>query len=135
VNCPHCQKDLPVNYNGGYCPYCGKDLPPPLNVARPLDTNQKISWPWFFVILFLPVVLTMLTARLPAQAGGLAALISLCGGPVSGIICGAMLARRLGRTEGTKIVFGIVLIPTMVVVCVALNFFGCLVSSQGSGFH
>jgi hypothetical protein len=130
MNCPHCQKELLANYDGAYCPACGNDLPPPPGAARSLDPGQRISWPWFFVCLFTPVLLTMITVRLPSQAGGSFLLIALYGGPVSGIICGAMLARRLGRTDGTKIMLCFVLIPAMIAVCVVMNFFGCLAAGN-----
>jgi hypothetical protein len=135
MNCPHCQKELPANYGGVYCTACGNDLPLAPGVAGPLDPGQKINWPWFFVCLFAPVLLTMITVRLPSQAGGFAVLFVLLGGPISGGMCGVMLSRRLGRTAESKVLLGMLLVPAMMVVCVAMNFFGCVASSQGVLFH
>jgi hypothetical protein len=130
MNCPFCQKELPANHGGAYCPACGNDLPLPPGVARPLDPGQKISWPWFFVCLFAPVLLTMLSARLSSQAAGVAVLIVLLGGPVSGGMCGVMLSRRLGRTTESRVLLGMLLVPVMMAVCVVMNFFGCVAAGN-----
>jgi hypothetical protein len=135
MNCPHCQKELPVNYEGASCPACGNGLPLPPDAAQSPDPSQKISWPFFFAWLFAPVLLTTLAARFPSQANDLAVLTVLLGGPISGGVCGVMLSRRLGHTTESRVLIGMLLVPAMMVVCVVMNFYGCVAGSQGLNFH
>ena len=135
MNCPHCKKDLPVNYGGAYCPACGNDLPVSPGTVRPLDPSQKISWPFFFVCLFAPVLLTIFTVLLSSNPGNSILTLVVLSGPISGVICGVMLSQRLGRTTESKVLLGLLLVPVMVVVCVVMNFFGCLASAGVTRSH
>ncbi len=38
ITCPHCQKELPVNYSAAYCPFCGEMLPDEKIPASPVQT-------------------------------------------------------------------------------------------------
>jgi hypothetical protein len=127
MHCPHCQKELPESYGPGFCPFCSKDLPP--------APGQKISWPFFFVFLFSPVLLTIITVRLNSGQGDSSATVAFWGAVVSGIGCGMMLARRLGETTGARIMLAILLIPLMGVVCLIMNCFGCLASGATLNIH
>ncbi|MEO6184121.1 MAG: hypothetical protein ABIP71_13670 [Verrucomicrobiota bacterium] len=139
MNCPHCQKELPENYSAAYCPVCGKGLPPQvsptLTSETPSTTKQKISWPLFFIVWLAPVLLTSLTVLAFSNKNEGAVYVGLFGGGISGIICGVMLGRRLGKTRELRIVLGVVFALIMVVVCVAMNSFGCLVSGYNLNFH
>ena len=139
MNCPHCQKELPENDSAANCPVCGKALlsqlsPTPTTVDS-LATKQKISWPFFFAVLLAPVLLTSLTVLIFSNKGEAASMVGLFGGGISGIICGVMLGRRFGKTHGLRIVLGVVFALIMVVVCVAMNSFGCLASGYNLNLH
>ena len=133
MNCPHCQTELPVLYYGGKCPNCGKEVPEAPNLSPPPD--QRINWLIFFGFFFGPVLLTIIAVRLGPGQGDSAAWIGFLGAAVSGIVCGSMLANRLGQTDGTKIMLGILLVPLMGVVCLVMNCFGCLASAQSFNIH
>lgn len=89
----------------------------------------------FFIVWLAPVLLTSLTVLIVSKKGDAASLVGLVGGGISGIICGVMLGRRLGKTRELRIVLGVVFALIMVVVCVAMNSFGCLVSGYNLNFH
>jgi len=132
MNCPHCQKELPINYGARWCPFCGKDLPASATYAvepppqSPILSPVKINWLIFFVVLLAPPLLTMLSASL---VGGrneqVSPGIGLYGGGAAGIACGIMLCLRLGKTLLARVVLGILLSGVMMVVCIMLCFLGC----------
>lgn len=94
-----------------------------------------MSWPFFFLALVAPVLLTILTARFSPKSPIDPAATAFWSAVISGIVSGMMLARRLGRSGEAKALFCIVLVPAMFVVSLVMNFFGCLAGSQGFRIH
>jgi hypothetical protein len=141
MNCPHCHKELPQRYSAGWCPFCGRDLPPmeaPALESSPPLAPVIFRPRLFFSIFLAPPLLTVLIVLLSfgsrdVQDG--AALVALFGGGIAGITCGIMLGRRLGKSSATRVGFSLLLGPIMVVVCVGLSFFGCMVSGYQLSFH
>lgn len=140
--CRHCEKDLPENYNGRYCPNCGAVLPevlipvtgvmnvpkPTPSVAEEPPSRYKINWWIFFAALLAPPLLTLLVAFLGSGNSNeqVSPMIAFFGGAAGGIASGIMLALRLGRTTGTRILLGILFSAGFAIVCVTLSCFGCL---------
>ena len=88
----------------------------------------KLNWPIFFIVLCAPVVLTIVAVQLKRTGQDLAPFIAVLGGGLSGIICGAMLGRRIGSTTGIKIALAFTFALMIIPVCVGMSCFGCLVS-------
>src|SRR5262245_12891537 len=104
------------------------NFPPP----EPISSNAepasaplpKINWLVFFILLLAPAVLTLLAAS--AKVDGLAVGCPLVGGGIAGIVCGTMLARRVGRTSGSKILLGVVFAVLLGLLSFGLGFAGCM---------
>ena len=118
-----------MNHTAPDSPEPSPPQPPP--TLAPAKTN----WPLFFGILLAPVVLTMFSVLVGAKTGNFAPVIAFFGGGISGIICGAMLARRLERAFATKIVLGIIFAFGIGVACIGMSCFGCLASGFNLNFH
>ncbi len=129
MNCPHCQKELPVNYAAAWCPFCGRDLPASgVDSVQHLSPPVKTNWVLFFSVLLAPVLLTILVVLLGAKKGNASPGIAFFGGGVAGIVCGVMLGRQLGKTKPLRIILGILFAFIMIVVCIGMSCFGCLAS-------
>jgi hypothetical protein len=102
--------------------------PPPLE-----PTPRRTNWLVFFSLLLAPAVLTLLAAS--AKADGLAVACSLIGGGLAGIACGTMLARQLGRTQGNKILLGVVFAVLFGSLSFGLGFAGCMVGGFKMDFR
>lgn len=98
--------------------------PPP--EPAPQLPHAKINWLIFFAAMFVPTIITIISVQTKRQDSP--PIVALVGGGVSGIICGAMLGRRFGRTRELKIVLGIVFAFVMGAACIGMNCFGCLAS-------
>lgn len=87
--------------------------------------QHKLNWLVFFIVLLAPAVLTLIAAM--CKQGGLAVGCPLIGGGGAGILCGIMLARRVGRTPATKVLLGFVFSAVFGVLSFSLGFVGCMV--------
>lgn len=131
MNCPHCQKVLPEKYGATYCLFCGMDLPEGESVSTikaPLLVPVRIRWLLFFCVLVAPALLTLFLSFLGRShtSDSLSAFVACFGGIAAGIACGIMLALRVGRTVAGRFGFGVLFSCVFVVICVTLNFFGCM---------
>jgi hypothetical protein len=101
-----------------------ESVPPPLH---------KINWLVFFILLLAPAVLTLLAAS--AKLDGLAVGCPLVGGGMAGIACGTMVARRVGRTPGSKMFLGIVFAVLLGLLSFGLGFAGCMLGGFKMDFR
>jgi hypothetical protein len=136
MNCPHCQKELPENYGAVYCPFCGQNLP--AHSAAPLPANPPlppvpVNWWIFFAILLAPAILALIGSLL--KVDGLSVGSPLIGGAIAGIVCGILLARRVGRTTPTRIGLGFLFVALMGFLSFALGFTGCMVGGFKMNLH
>jgi drug/metabolite transporter (DMT)-like permease len=99
----------------------------------PQIPRAKINWLIFFAAMFVPTVITILSVQTGSK--DTPPIVALLGSGVSGIICGAMLGRRFGRTPETKIALGVVFILVMGAACIAMNCFGCLAGGYKMDFR
>lgn len=130
MNCPHCQKNVPGDYSAVYCPFCGLDLPSDKAYGAELKPKDlapvKFHVSVFFMLLLVPPILTMISARLiHVQNEPYSTAIGFFGGGAAGIICGILLGLRLGRTLPVRVVLSMFFAAIMTVVCIMLCFFGC----------
>lgn len=126
--CPGCGREVEFDSNAdaANCPHCGRPLP---EVVPPAASNLLI----FFAVLLAPAVLALLGALVKSE--GLAVGSPLVGGGLAGIICGIMLARRFGRSTGSRFGFGILFVALFAVVSFTLSFFGCLLGGFQMNMH
>ena len=136
MNCPNCQKELPENSTAVVCPHCGDNLsagatstPSVSSLLPPVPVN----WFVFFSLLLAPGVVALLGSL--AKLDGLSVASPLLGGPVAGIICGILLARRIGRTPQSRIGLGILFAALLGFLSFALGFGGCMVGGFKMNFH
>jgi lipopolysaccharide export LptBFGC system permease protein LptF len=127
MNCPHCQKELPVNYDAAWCPFCGRDLTLP-KADSPQETLPpfKIKWWLFLAAMFAPLLLTILAVLLGAKRDNVSPMIALIGGGIAGIVCGVMLGLQGGDTTTSRVFISILMALVMAVVCIGLSCFGCM---------
>lgn len=136
MNCPHCQRELPEHYGGACCPVCGQNLSAQLSQtfsAAPLLPPVPVNWWIFFAVLLTPAVLALLGSL--QKIDGLAVASPLIGGPIAGIICGILLARRIGRTTSGRIGLGFLFVALMGFLSFVLGFTGCMVGGFTMNFH
>ena len=99
-----------------------------------MNEPSKINWLVFFAALFVPTLLTIATILLGANHGDAAPTVAGLGGIASGIVGGAMLGRRIGRTSAMKIALGILFTLVLGAACIGMNCFGCLASGYQLNF-
>ena len=92
-----------------------------------------MNWWLFFAILLLPAVLALISSLLKLESLSVAA--PLFGGPIAGIICGILLARRIGRTTATRIGLGFSFIALFAFLSFVLGFVGCTVGGFTINMH
>ncbi len=92
-----------------------------------------MNWLLFFAALFAPTIATILLVQ--TQLKDPPPVVALFGGGISGIICGVMLGRRLGRTQPSRILLSLLFVLVMGAACVIMNCFGCLASGYKLDFH
>ena len=134
--CPYCQKELPEHYSAAECPFCGQNLPAHSTAslsANPSLPPVPVNWWIFFAILLAPAVLALLGSLLKVEALSVAS--PLFGGPIAGVICGILLARRIGRTTPTRIGLGFLFVVLLAFLSFALGFTGCMVGGFTINFH
>lgn len=105
-------------------------------VSEPLVAPVKIHWFIFFSVLLAPALLTLLVSFLGRSQANepISSLIAFFGGIAAGIACGIMLALRLGKTVSGRLGIGLLFSCIFVVICVTLNFFGCMAGGFQFGF-
>ena len=130
MKCPHCQKELPENYGAAWCPFCGQNFSAHANSSLP---PARLNWWVFFAILLAPGLLALLGALLKVEALSVAS--PLFGGPIAGIICGILLARRIGRTLQARIGLGFLFVALLGFLSFALGFTGCMAGGFQMNFH
>ncbi|MSU57497.1 MAG: hypothetical protein EXS35_04835 [Pedosphaera sp.] len=118
-HCPACKKEITpgAGDESQSCPHCGFAL-----VAR--DQQRPLNGWIFFPLLLAPPVIGLLgaLARIEALAiGG-----PVFGGGLAGIVCGIMLARRVGRMPGMQVALAFLFVPLLGFVSFILGFFGCM---------
>jgi hypothetical protein len=132
MNCPHCHKVLPENYAASYCPHCGGAVqmaePAFYSSGTPAVAPIKISWLIFFGVLLAPLLLTILVVLLsgPHTNEQFSPIIAFFGGAGAGIVCGVMLALRLGKSMGARVGLGVLFACIFAVLGIMLSCFGCL---------
>jgi hypothetical protein len=128
MNCPHCQKPLPENYTANFCPHCGGIIrPEPLISGDPELAPIKTNWLVFFGVMLAPALITLLIALVGKPREQVSPFTAFFGGAAAGITCGIMLALRIGKNAGARIVLGFVFAVVFAVVCIMLSFFGCMI--------
>ena len=132
MNCLHCQKELPANYEAGLCPFCGRDLKPgQANLpAQPAFELNYISWPKCFIVLLAPAATCFLA--LAVNWGGLAVVFGLFGALISGLMCARMIMAgvNLAGSKRALMYFAV----AMLLCCLSgfLCFIGCISASAVS---
>ena len=96
------------------------------------EPARRLNWVLFCTALFLPTLVTVLSAR---AFEGFAIGTALFGGVLSGIVCGVLLGRRVGHTQTARIFLSILFVGVMSVVCVTMNCFGCAAGGFKMNFH
>lgn len=110
-------------------------VPPASPPAETPASPSRFNWLLFFSCLLGPAILTCLAVLIDDRSDGPAPIIGIMGGALGGIGCGIILGRRLGRTSGLKILFGVILAGVCSVVSIALATFGCLASGYNLNIH
>lgn len=108
--------------------------PPPIEPPQaPAPIQHKVNWLIFFAALLAPPVLTLFAAM--SKSDGAAVACPLIGGGIVGIICGIMLARRVGRTQGSRVLLGFVFTAVFGFLSFALGFVGCMMGGFKMDFR
>ncbi len=97
LNCPHCQRELPVNHPENWCPFCGRDLGEEETVAVPAT---KINWLLFFAILLAPAILSLIGVSL--DLGTLIVGATFGGSLLAGTFCADLLDKQRGYSSAVK---------------------------------
>lgn len=120
MNCPHCQKELPVTHGITPCPFCGKEI---YFEQIPLPPNRlRMNWPVFFIVLLAPAVFNLIGML---ENNGLIIVGSTFPGSfVAGIICACMLARCREMRGWLAVLLAFALVVSSFIFC----FIGCAFS-------
>jgi len=100
--------------------------------TSPPPPPARINWPVFFAAMFGPTIATILVVQ--TQLKDPPPVVAFFGGGISGIICGVLLGRRLGRTRQARILLSFLFVLVMGSACVIMNCFGCLASGYKLNF-
>ena len=136
MNCPHCQKELPEGHGALECPFCKQMLSANATVSsstHPSLPPARVNWWIFFAILLAPALLALVGSLLKLDDMSVGS--PLIGGPIAGIICGILLARRFGRTVGVRVGLGFLFVALMGFLSFALGFTGCMVGGYTFNVH
>jgi hypothetical protein len=87
-----------------------------------------MNWFVFAAVLLAPIIASCVAGTLDSSNGDLAPGIAFFGGALGGIVGGAMLGWRFGKTTGVKTMLGIVFAGVLAVACIGASCFGCLAS-------
>jgi hypothetical protein len=123
MNCPHCQKELPVNYPVGYCPFCGNDFPEEKTIVA---KESPLNWKMFFAVLFAPAVCSFASSA--ARLELLPVLFATIGCLVAGVICARLAMRSIGPTRMPRALLHLILAILFVFLCMMLSWIGCAVT-------
>ena len=133
MKCPHCQKELPENYGAGWCPFCGCDLAASETGLTVRPATYKINWLLFWIVLLAPAAVAFLASL--ANFEGIAVFSPIFGGLIAGNVCATVLARRMGRTRGSKILLGMLFSVLLSALSFGLGFAGCSLGGFQMNFH
>jgi hypothetical protein len=131
MNCPHCQKELPINYSDAYCPFCGEGIAAKSGeVASSQNTPRKrFFWGWLFLILAIPAIVDFLLLTIFSnfdEAVNLMAMATFGGSPVAGIVSAILLVRWQGDgSQSPGVLKGILFSILFSVISFGLCFAGC----------
>jgi hypothetical protein len=87
---------------------------------------RRINWLLFFAVLLAPTLLTIVVVKTGKRSADAAVGVALLGGVASGITCGILLGRRVGKSAEARVGLSIVFALILCVVCIGINCFGCL---------
>ncbi len=106
-------------------------------VVEPSLKPIKINWWIFFGVFLAPPLLTMLVAFLGKEQPNeqLSPVVAFFGGAVGGIASGVILALRLGKTTGARVLLGLLFSAVLAVVCITAISFGCLAVGYRFNIH
>ncbi|HWD93217.1 MAG TPA: hypothetical protein VG938_12810 [Verrucomicrobiae bacterium] len=96
-----------------------------------------MKWGIFFAVFLAPPLLTSIVAFVGQEEPNeqLSPLVAVFGGAVGGVVCGIMLALRLGKTSGARVLLGLLFSAVFAVVCITLSCFGCLAVGYRLSLH
>jgi FtsH-binding integral membrane protein len=106
---------------------------PPVAFAPPPLPARKLHWPWFTAALLLPAILTYATTMSGSQDAPIAC--ALFGAGLSGLVCGILLGRRIGKSPGAVVGLSILFIGIFAVASFALCFGGCIAGNYQLNMH
>jgi len=107
-----------------------------VTATPPTRPPARLNAAVFSLLVFIPPVLTLLSARLaPAPNGEFPVMIGFIGGGVAGIACGIMLGFRIGKNPPARLALSVAFAAVMVVVCVSLCCFGCTIGGYQISLH
>ncbi len=112
-----------------------KETQATLDMPNPLTSTPRFNWPVFCCVLLSPPLLTILAVRFLSKSSDAPLYLVLLGGGIAGIISGVILGRRVGKTPAARAVFAILLALVMIVVCISMSCFGCLVGGYHLNIH
>jgi hypothetical protein len=131
--CPHCQQILPADSTAAIqCSNCGRAIQPTAAdaVAGATGKSQK-GWIVFVLVLLLPALLTLLTAK----SDNLWPVATFLVGAGAALYCGFWMAWRLCRTTVGKVAAGLALSAGFYVVSFILCCAGCALGGANVNFH
>ena len=105
------------------------------DMTNPLTSTPRFNWPIFCCVLLSPPLLTIFAVRFLSKSSDASLYVVLIGGGIAGIISGVMLGQRGGKTRAARIVGSILLALVMIVVCISMSCFGCLVGGYHLNIH
>lgn len=107
--------------------------PPELDKPTSPEPAPKFHWLLFLGVIFVPTILTVLSAT----GGGKDAppALAMIGGGLSGLAGGILLARRVGSKPETRLYLGLLFVPLLSVACVTMNCIGCLAGGFKLNIH
>lgn len=130
MNCPHCQTQLPENYEGASCPSCGHALLTQPESKSPNATRQDklVHWAIFWAAFFGAPILCLLGS---AHIGPMILFLPILGA----VVAGFSLAKIFAKTPQTFVAYGVLLTIGVLVIYVGIIFVGCLVALGRGGGH
>jgi hypothetical protein len=127
MNCPHCKQEVQESQAGGACPHCGLRLSPEEIVTE----SNRVDWRLFFALLFLPPIVTMLSAMIdPKVSWDISFVIAIVGGVGGGIACGFILSNYRQEDGFMKFLAWLFFSALMIIVCLTLCTIACNIGAK-----
>jgi hypothetical protein len=128
--CPKCQQPLaPDVSQSAPCPNCGHINVSDVVASKPAPSH--VGWFVFVIVLLLPALLTLLTAR----ADSLWPVSTFLVGGVAALYCGFWLAWRIFRSTATRWILAMFFSGGFYVVSFFLCCAGCALGGAKLNFH